>query len=148
MLFRLSASTTNCRPEMESIPLSDAKPRVLNVGQCDFDHGNIGRLLSEEFGARVDRAATSDEAIRSIQGGGYSLVLVNRVFDVDGAQGLDLIKRMRADEKLADVPVMLVSNFADAQEAAVALGARPGFGKDALTNRQTRARLGSILGCR
>jgi len=39
------------------------------------------------------------------------------------------------------VPVMLVSNFADAQAQAVESGALPGFGKAALNAPETLARL-------
>ena len=42
---------------------------------------------------------------------------------------VDLIRRVKADAALRDVPVMLVSNYADAQAAAVQAGALPGFGK-------------------
>ncbi|MFH1110708.1 MAG: hypothetical protein V1790_16145 [Planctomycetota bacterium] len=46
--------------------MSASKPRVLNVGQCDYDHGNIRRMLSEEFGADVERAADTEEAVRAV----------------------------------------------------------------------------------
>jgi len=117
-----------------------ATRRVLSVGQCDLDHGNISRELRERYGCEVVRARTADDALAALKGGGLDLVLVNRVFDADGGSGLALVEQVRG------VPVMLVSNFADAQEQAVAAGAVPGFGKAALTAPQTHERLGKYLG--
>ena len=73
----------------------------------------------------------------------YDLVLVNRVLDEDGSSGLELIRALKHDPALADVPVMLVSNHADAQEAAFDLGASPGFGKASLHSDATLAHQGS-----
>ena len=120
--------------------------RVLDVGQCDMDHGSISRLLRQEFAAEVVRVHSADEALAGLRGGGFDLVLVNRVFDHTGEAGLDLIRRAKADEATKAVPVMLVSNFADAQAEAVAAGAAPGFGKAALAEPATRQRLGEYLG--
>lgn len=113
--------------------------KVLSVGQCSYDHGNISRALRAEFGADVQAAATADEALAVLRQGGVALVLVNRVFDANGDSGLDFVRR--AKEDAPDVPVMLVSNFADAQAQAVEAGALPGFGKAALGEPQTLARL-------
>lgn len=126
--------------------MSARRPKVLNVGQCAFDHGNISRVLSEEFNAEVEGVAGSDEAFAAVKGGGFDLVLVNRVFDADGASGLELIKRLQADDDTRATPVMLVSNYEDAQSAAVASGAGRGFGKDALTSESTRELLANVLG--
>lgn len=120
-------------------------PRILDVGQCDLDHGNISRLLSSAFAATVERAATIDEAVQSVASGPFDLILVNRVLDATREEGLDLIRRLRSAEGKA-VPVMLVSNYDDAQDAAVEAGAVPGFGKGALTDSRTVELLSVYLG--
>jgi CheY-like chemotaxis protein len=106
--------------------------RVLSVGQCWADHGSISRTLQRSFGAEVVGADTAPEALERLRHEGFDLVLVNRVLDADGSPGVDLIRSVRADERLKDVPVMLVSNHEEAQEEAVAAGASRGFGKAAL----------------
>ena len=121
------------------------RPRVLDVGQCDLDHGRLAGLLSEAFGAEVDRAAQVEEAVARLQDRAYALVLVNRVLDGSHVEGLELIRRMQADEQLRSIPVMLVSNYREAQEAAVAVGARPGFGKAELGEARTRQLLATVL---
>ena len=104
-------------------------PRVLDVGQCGFDHGSIARHLKASYGAEVAAAGSAREALTSLRAGGFDLVLVNRVFDADGSRGVDLIRAIKADPALAQLPVMLVSNYAEAQAEAEGLGALPGFGK-------------------
>ena len=103
-------------------------------------------MLSERFGASVDRAGSIAEAISDVREKGYDLVLVNRILDANAEEGLELIRQLREDEQTRDVEVMLVSNYEDAQEAAVAMGARPGFGKAKLDVASTVEALAHWLG--
>jgi two-component system chemotaxis response regulator CheY len=111
--------------------------RVLSVGNCAFDHGNIARLLQQHFGAEVIPAAGLDEALRWLRSGTFDLVLVNRVLDADGGSGHEVIRQIKSESDLKAVPVMLISNYADAQDQAVALGAVRGFGKSDLSRPET-----------
>ncbi|MDR3619156.1 MAG: hypothetical protein P4L85_07385 [Paludisphaera borealis] len=129
-----------------SKPTQGESPRVLNVGQCNFDHRTISEHLAGRFGAQVDRAHGLDDARQALGQARYSLILVNRLLDADGTPGVDVVKAIKSDAALASVPIMLVSNFADAQEAARAAGAEPGFGKAELTNPDTTTRLEAVLG--
>jgi two-component system chemotaxis response regulator CheY len=119
--------------------------RILSVGQCGFDHGSLSRFFDRRFGAQVVRADTRDEALDELRSGPFNLVLVNRVSDLDGSPGLELIRAMKSDPALADSPVMLVSNYPDAQDQAVALGALRGFGKSQLNDPETIRALESSL---
>jgi DNA-binding response OmpR family regulator len=120
--------------------------RVLSVGQCAADHWSLSRTLRSAFGADVTGADTADEALAALRGGGYDLVLVNRVFDYDGSSGVAFVRRVKGDEALRGVPVMLVSNYDGAQEEAVAAGAERGFGKAALGQPPMLARVRPFLG--
>lgn len=121
--------------------------RVLDVGQCDFDHGNISRMLSRHFAAVTDRAHTVEETVAALGSRRYRLVLVNRVFDRDGDEGIRLIQRLQDGPAASGScpPVMLVSNYADAQERAVQAGALRGFGKAALESPDTLRALEGVL---
>ncbi len=119
---------------------------VLSLGQCAADQWGLGRLLRTGIGAEVASAATFEEALTRLRQGGIALVLVNRVLDCDGSSGLEFIRQVKADAALRDVPMMLVSNYADAQQEAVAGGALPGFGKAALHDPETNDRLRAVLG--
>lgn len=119
--------------------------RVLSVGQCVPDQSAITAFLRREFAAEVQVAGTADEAMSMLFAGPFDLVLVNRVFDEDGESGLDFVKAMKADPTAGKVPVMLVSNYADAQKRATDAGAEPGFGKAQLGAAEVAERLRAFL---
>ena len=119
--------------------------RVLDVGNCDLDHGNIVRFLTRHFDVEVVRARRADEALARLREQPFALVLVNRLLDEDGSEGLKIIRQIKADPALAAVPCMLISNYPEYQQAAVAAGAEYGFGKKELDMPQTRARLARFL---
>jgi DNA-binding NtrC family response regulator len=102
---------------------------VLSVGQCGYDDSRIAQVVRKALNAFVERAHSAEDARRLLNEKQYALVLVNRQFD-SGGSGLDFI----ADLKRSGVatPLMLVSDYADAQARALANGALPGFGKSAI----------------
>jgi len=109
--------------------------RILDVGQCGFDGPHISRLLHEELGATVKSAATADEAKRQIASTKFDLILVNREFAADGSSGIELIGDLVKSG--VTVPIMLVSDYEQAQDAAVAKGAVRGFGKSVVDDPAT-----------
>ena len=111
--------------------------KVLSVGQCAADNYAITQFLQSKLGAEVSDLDTVSEALDVLRATPVDLVLVNRIFDVDGASGLEFISRLKEDAVLAPIPVMLVSNHADAQQQAVARGALRGFGKAGLADAKT-----------
>ena len=108
---------------------------VLDVGQCGFDGPRLEHMLSRGLHCEVESAATAEEAIEKMQSRDYDLCLVNRQLTSDGSCGIELIAAAR--EAGVHTPLMLVSDRADAQEQAVALGALPGFGKSELDEAHT-----------
>ncbi|RJP35661.1 MAG: hypothetical protein C4547_09245 [Phycisphaerales bacterium] len=117
--------------------MSQSTKRVLNVGHCDPDHGSITRMLTAAFEVEVVRAHGTEDALEHLRLRPFDLVLVNRLYDADGRPGMDLIRRIKADPQHRDLPVMLVSDFDDAQCEAAAAGAARGFGKAALVRQST-----------
>jgi len=124
---------------------SGRKKRVLDVGQCAPDHNAIRRLIEDEFDADVQRAEDIAGALQRLEQEEYDLVLVNRILDATGEEGLGLIERMGSSPALRDRAVMLVSNLESAQQQALALGAQPGFGKDHLDEPGTSELLARYL---
>lgn len=102
---------------------------VLSVGQCQYDHGRISRELAAAFDVRVDGVDTASQALAAAASQRYDLILINRVLDVDGSSGLELLRQLRELSEGASAAVMLVSNYPDAHDSAVALGGVRGFGK-------------------
>ena len=120
-------------------------PRILSVGQCGFDQFGLSRRLKKGFAAEVATADSASAAISALRSAPFDLVLVNRIFDADGTEGLDLIREIKADPTLAATPVMLVSNYAEAQNEATSLGALPGFGKSEIGTTAFQNRLAFLL---
>jgi CheY-like chemotaxis protein len=104
--------------------------KVLSIGNCRYDHGRLASMLNEHFRAEVVPVRHADEALEKLNSQPFDLVLVNRVLHRDGQQGLEVIRRLKAEPDLAATPVMLLSNLANYQQMALAAGAEPGFGKE------------------
>jgi hypothetical protein len=114
--------------------MTDQKPRISRivlVGHCVPDSATLTNLVRRSLGpipvVRVNGAAALASAAAA-----DALWLVNRVLDgeFESDSGVELIRR-GAGRPNAPL-MMLVSNFADAQAAAAAAGALPGFGKKAV----------------
>ena len=112
--------------------------KVLSTGQCGFDQQSINsffRKIAPEV--LVIQTHTIAESLRTLSEGIYHLVLINRIFDQTGEEGLTLLKQLKSDVKYKEVPALLVSNLADAQNTAVTLAALPGFGKAEMGEQKT-----------
>ena len=129
----------------KAVELSKDAPKVLSVGQCGCDHRTIASVFKDRLGADVVGASSLAEASRSLETSTFQLVLMNRLLDLDGSSGLDCIRRIKANPTLSQTPVMLVSNYPDAQREAEELGALPGFGKSNLRSDEVLHRLKEIL---
>ena len=134
---------------MEKIPPSTPggvmTKRVLDVGNCDLDHGSIRKMLEGSFGSSVLRTHGPDDTLELLRTEPVDLILVNRKLDQDYSDGLAIIQAIKADPRLASVPCMLITNYADQQQMAVAAGAEYGFGKKELYADATQERLAKVL---
>ncbi len=119
--------------------------RVLDIGNCDPDHAAIRRMLEQSFGAEVVRAHQESDALQFLRTQAFDLVLVNRKLDSDYSDGLAIIERIKADPQLAATPCMLITNYPEHQQAALAAGALSGFGKQELDSAATRDKLAPLL---
>lgn len=117
--------------------------KVLSLGQCTFDHARLDRAFSDL--AQIIPVSDEIGALKQLEQKPFDLVLVNREFDENGASGIEFIKHHFSLLKAKGVPVMLVSNYPEAQAQAVEAGALPGFGKGELSPKKMEevlARLG------
>lgn len=120
--------------------------RVLDVGNCGPDFMSIRSFLTRTFSCEVEQVDDAAGAFAALKRQAFDLVLVNRKLDVDYSDGIDVIRALKADPATATVPVMLVTNYPEHQEVAVAVGALPGFGKLEFGKQETRDRLTAVLG--
>ena len=120
------------------------KQTVISVGQCGYDNSRIRSLIrSIDSTVEIKETDSHQETMEVLASlGEAALVLVNRVFDMDGASGMGLISKLKSKEsEFAGIPVMLVSNYEKSQAEAIANGAIPGFGKSELQSVETRQKM-------
>lgn len=117
--------------------------RIALVGHCGPDTSYLMLLAkSAAPGATIERINTESSLQSFIKLGG--LLLVNRVLDGDFTDddGIGLIERTVA---AGGVRAMLISNYEDAQAAAVRAGAIPGFGKRDIGSAKAKQALAAAV---
>jgi CheY-like chemotaxis protein len=122
------------------------KKRVLDVGNCVPDHAAIRRMITMNFSAEVLQTQHLEDTLATLRQQKVDLVLVNRKLDADYSDGLAVIEQIKSTPELRDVPIMMVTNYADHQQQAMAAGAELGFGKLSLSEPETLERLKKFLG--
>jgi hypothetical protein len=103
--------------------------KVVLVGHCGPDSSFLRMAVSSaDRGITVSMADDAQE-LKAALDGGVDLVLLNRElgWGFDHPLGVDVIKIFRGSYPATKF--MVISNYAEAQAAAVAAGAVPGFGK-------------------
>ena len=95
-------------------------PLVLAVDDNDLNLKLISRLLTIE-GHEVVCAESGAEAIATAVGRAPALILMD--VDLPGMDGLETTRRLKADPRTADIPVIAVSAYAMASDREKALDA-------------------------
>lgn len=119
--------------------------QVLDVGQCRPDHAAIRRLIEGNFAAQVVQTDQLKDTLAALRAGTFALVLINRKLDLDYSDGLEILTAIKSDPALRDTPVMLITNYAEHQQTAIAAGGVAGFGKAQLAEPSTLEKLAEFL---
>lgn len=118
---------------------------VLDVGNCDPDHNAIKRMLTKEYDVEVLRCHHWQDTAKVLGERAVDLILINRKLDVDYSDGMEILKELKKSAAFRDIPVMIITNYPEHQDAAIAAGAEPGFGKLQFSEPETHRRLSRIL---
>jgi DNA-binding NarL/FixJ family response regulator len=106
---------------------------VLLVGHCGPDSSYlkmiVKKAITDAHIISIDDSRSFTQAMETID---PALILFNRElgYGFDPATGVEAIALLRQTHP--NLKMILVSNYADAQKAAEAAGALPGFGKNEL----------------
>jgi CheY-like chemotaxis protein len=119
---------------------------LLDCGNCGPDFHAIRQMVSNHFGASVVQSHGLEDTLELLRNQSVDLVTVNRKLDRDYSDGLDVAAAIKSDPELGSVPVMLVTNYDEHQETAMAAGCVRGFGKLAIKDPETRNLLEPFLG--
>ena len=119
---------------------------VVLVGHCGPDSSFLRMAVSSvSRGISVHAADDSDE-LDGYLAKGVELLLLNRElgWGFDQTEGVEIIRALR--HKHPKLKMILVSNYPEAQAAAVEAGALPGFGKRELGSARVTQLLRDALG--
>jgi two-component system chemotaxis response regulator CheY len=114
----------------------DPKTKVLIVDDMLTMRKIVGKILKELGFTDITEAQDGNEAWAKTQTGGYGLIISD--WNMPNCTGLEFLKRVRADAKLAKTPFILVTAEAEQHQVAEAIKSgvdqyvvKP-FSKDAL----------------
>ena len=102
-------------------------------------------VLSKIYDIEFHRADSFDDAIQKSLDQQFDLIMINRLMDLDRSEGMAILHELKSNPQTENTPAMIISDYQDAQEAAVAAGASPGFGKARLDTPQTFELLSNFL---
>ena len=95
------------RPRPAAEPEPDRPPATILVVDDALTTRTMERSLLELAGYRVEVAVDGEEAWELLRGGDFDLVVSD--VDMPRMDGFELTERVRADPRLADLPVVLVT---------------------------------------
>lgn len=102
------------------------KPKkALIVGHCHVNSPRLSQIV-KQLGITPVRISSKDDLFKFLREDSDVLILVNRIFESTGEEGISVIEEVKA--LFPDTKVMLVSNYAESQDQAVQFGAIKGFG--------------------
>ena len=118
---------------------------VLDIGNCNPDHDAIAKMLTSNFDVVVLRAHELCDALQILSQRKVDLIVINRKLDIDYSDGFEILRHLKQDAAYKGIPTMIITNYAEQQLAAVAVGAEYGFGKLQYSEPATRDRLSRFL---
>jgi CheY-like chemotaxis protein len=119
---------------------------LIDCGNCGPDYNSIRQMVQANFEAVVLQTHGLEDTLELLAQRDVALVTVNRKLDRDYTDGMEVIRGIKADPRFSAVPVMLVTNYDEYQDAAEKEGAIRGFGKLTVRDPQTVERLQPYLG--
>ncbi|MFM2014325.1 MAG: hypothetical protein RLZZ396_3109 [Planctomycetota bacterium] len=122
-----------------------SKKTVLDVGNCGPDHSALSGMLRKHFDVEILKADQLSDTLALLQQQPVDLILINRKLDVDYSDGIEILHVLKKSDAYRDIPVMLITNYAEHQQQAIAAGAILGFGKLEINAPETLKRLEAVL---
>ena len=96
--------------------------RILVVDDFSTMRRIVRNLLVELGYSNIDDADDGKTALPKLQAGGYDFLITD--WNMPGMEGIDLLKAVRADPALADLPVLMVT--AEAKRDQIVAAAQAG----------------------
>jgi len=100
----------------------DKNMKVLVVDDFSTMRRIVKNLLRDLGFTNISEADDGSTALPMLQGGDFDFVVTD--WNMPGMQGIDLLKAIRADERLAHIPVLLIT--AEAKKEQIVMAAQAG----------------------
>ncbi|QOL27107.1 MULTISPECIES: chemotaxis response regulator CheY [Thalassotalea] len=100
----------------------DKNMKVLVVDDFSTMRRIVKNLLRDLGFTNIQEADDGSTALPMLQGGDFDFVVTD--WNMPGMQGIDLLRAIRADEKLAHIPVLMVT--AEAKKEQIVMAAQAG----------------------
>jgi two-component system, chemotaxis family, sensor kinase CheA len=147
-LIRAAASPSAAADATVASATASGPPRILVVDD-QFTVRELERSILSAAGFAVETACDGREALETLaERGSFDLVVTDLL--MPGMGGLELLRTIRADPTRSDLPVIVVTSQASAEDRA--LGARAGADayivKDEFDQRALLATVGELIGRR
>lgn len=120
--------------------------KIVLVGHCGPDSSYLRSAITRSVKDAKVLMADDDGELSKALAEGVDLILFNRQlgYGFTEPEGIKCIERLKYLSR--DTKMMLVSNYPDAQAAAVEAGALPGFGKRELGSQRVVELLRNAVG--
>ena len=100
----------------------DKNMKVLVVDDFSTMRRIVKNLLRDLGFTNISEADDGSTALPMLQGGDFDFVVTD--WNMPGMQGIDLLKAIRADARLAHIPVLLIT--AEAKKEQIVMAAQAG----------------------
>jgi two-component system, chemotaxis family, chemotaxis protein CheY len=119
--------------------------KILLVGHCGPDANYLRMTVRSALGEISLLSAEDNKSLDKAIEQGVDLILFNRELDYGfkPATGVEMIATLKPDHP--NLKMILISNFPEAQSAAEAAGALPGFGKREIGSLRVKELLRSAV---
>jgi two-component system chemotaxis response regulator CheY len=102
--------------------MADLNMKILIVDDFSTMRRIVRNLLKQLSFNNVDEAEDGDVALEKLKNGSYDFVITD--WNMPNMTGLELLKAIRSDDALKDLPVLLIT--AEAEKENVVLAAQAG----------------------
>jgi len=102
--------------------MADLSMKILIVDDFSTMRRIVRNILKQLSFNNVDEAEDGDVALEKLKNGDYDFVITD--WNMPNMTGLDLLKAIRSDVRLKDMPVLLIT--AEAEKENVVLAAQAG----------------------
>ena len=101
--------------------MSDLNMKILVVDDFSTMRRIVKNLLKQLGFIHIEEAEDGDQAYTKLKSGGYGFVVSD--WNMPNLDGLGLVKKVRSDDELKDLPILMVTAEAEKEKVVAAIQA-------------------------